>query len=54
MRKPVTGEARTGDTDVERSAGDECGEADGAGAAMSPKAASRRVAGTADMVGGIV
>ena len=40
-RKPVTGEARTGDADAEGRADDERSEADGMSGAMPPEAASR-------------
>ena len=40
-RRPVAGEAHTGDAEVDGRAEDERSEADGTGAAMSPEAASR-------------
>ena len=43
------GEARTGDAEVERRADDERSEADGTGAATTPKAASRRSDGQPGM-----
>ena len=46
VREPVRGEARTGDADREGRAEDERSEANGASAAMSPKAASRVRGGT--------
>ena len=46
VRKPVSGEAHTGDAYVHGGADDERSEPDGLGAAMSPKAASRAGVGT--------